>query len=155
MPSTAESAHTWGSEEFAATSETDLVPESSGVIPSRLARDVYWTHNDSGSEHPRVWAFRLSPADRQRHVAHHLGYVELPGASNHDWEDIAAGPGGRIYVFDGGDNPPCKRTGKHIIRFVEPKIDPRRAGRCVNRRLRVDPLRVSRPGRRLPAGVAR
>jgi len=45
------------------------------------------------------------------------------GASNQDWEDIAAGPGKTIYVFDGGDNPPCKRDNKRIHRFVEPSIN--------------------------------
>jgi hypothetical protein len=66
----------------------------------------------------------LSAADRKRRVARHLGYVELTGASSVDWEDIAAGPGGMIYIFDGGNNPPCRRTDKRIHRFVEPAIDP-------------------------------
>ena len=114
----------YGPEEFAALSETALVPECSGVIASRRNKDVYWTHNDSGGDRPRVWAFRLSAADRKRQVAKHLGYVELPGASNVDWEDIAAGQGGTIYVFDGGDNPPCRRDNKRIHRFAEPAIDP-------------------------------
>ena len=114
----------YGPHTFAASSETTLVPESSGVIASRRSPDVFWTHNDSGHPHSRVWAFRLSTADKADGKAKHLGYVELPGASNRDWEDIAAGPGHHIYVLDGGDNPPCKRSNKHIHRFVEPTVDP-------------------------------
>lgn len=114
---------TYAGEQLAALSETALVPESSGVAASPRNPGVYWTHNDSGSERPRVYAFRLSAEDRARKIAKHLGYVELPGASNKDWEDIAAGPDGRFYILDGGDNPPCKRTEKRIIRFAEPRID--------------------------------
>lgn len=114
----------YGYQEFVGLSETDLVPEASGVIASRISRNVFWTHNDSGNQHARVWAFRISDEDHRKHLVKHLGYVELQGASNVDWEDIAAGPGERIYVFDGGNNPPCMRSDKQIIRFVEPKIYP-------------------------------
>lgn len=114
----------YGPHEFAGMSETAFVSESSGVIESRRNPDVFWTHNDSGHPHPRVWAFRLSDKDRAERKAKHLGYVELRGASNLDWEDIAAGPGHRIYILDGGDNPPCKRANKRIHRFIEPAVDP-------------------------------
>jgi hypothetical protein len=107
-----------------AQSETDQVPESSGVVASRVNADLFWTHNDSGRYPPRVYAFRLSAEDRRRGIARDLGYVELAGATLVDWEDIAAGPDDTIYVFDGGDNPPCKRSDKRIYRFREPKIDP-------------------------------
>jgi len=113
----------YGAERFVADAETPLVPESSGVIASRLQADLYWTHNDSGMSHPRVYAFRLSAADRKRRLAKHLGYVELEGASCVDWEDIAAGPDGTIYILDGGDNPPCCRSNKRIYRFKEPAVD--------------------------------
>lgn len=108
----------------AAATETDQAPESSGVVAGRLQSDVYWTHNDSG--HPaRLWVFRLTAADEAAGIARNLGFVDLPGASSVDWEDIAAGPPGDcIYVFDGGDNPPCDRANKRIHRFAEPAIDP-------------------------------
>lgn len=109
---------------FVANSETTFASESSGVVASRKNPWVYWTHNDAGSALPAVWAFRLAPEDKSVGIAKHLGYVELSGASNHDWEDIASGPGGTIYIFDGGDNPPCGRTGKRIHRFMEPTINP-------------------------------
>lgn len=114
----------YGPHVMVATGETDQVTESSGVVASRVSADIFWTHNDSGAAAPKVWAFRLSMADVGTGIARHMGYVELVGASNGDWEDIAAGPGGTIYVFDGGDNPPCNRTNKRIHRFVEPVVDP-------------------------------
>jgi hypothetical protein len=107
---------------FVATAETREVPESSGVVASRRNPGIYWTHNDSGPYPPRVWAFRLAAADRDRKIARHMGWVELPGSRPVDWEDIAWGPGDRIYLLDGGDNPPCDRTDKRILRFVEPAI---------------------------------
>jgi len=114
----------YGPHGFVGVSETTHVPESSGVVAGRRNRDVFWTHNDSGHRHPRIYAFRLSAADKADRKAKHLGYVELPGASNVDWEDISAGPDGTIYIFDGGDNPPCERIDKQIHRFIEPALDP-------------------------------
>jgi hypothetical protein len=111
-------------EQFAALSETALVPENSGLAASRRHRDVFWTHNDSSPGPIRVWVFRLSPADRRKQLARHLGYIELAGIPNKDCEDIAMGPDNMIYLLDGGDNPPCKRTGKRIYRLAEPALDP-------------------------------
>lgn len=114
-----------GSHRWIATSASDAVPESSGVIAARRSRDIYWTHNDSGAYAPQVHAFRLAEADRKTGVARDMGWVELPGAQlrNWEWEDIAAGPGDHLYLFDGGDND-CVRSDKRIIRFVEPVVDP-------------------------------
>ncbi len=133
----------WNPEQLVAVSETTLVPESSGVVAARRSRDVYFTHGDSGSEKPRVWAFRLSQADRRKQVARHLGYVELIGAGNGDWEDIAAGPAGMIYILDGGDNPPCNRKEKRVIRFAEPRIDP--DGRPVALKAKCESIRFEYP----------
>lgn len=114
----------YGDHAIVATSETTSASESSGVVASRKNPGLYWTHNDAGAAAPRVWAFRLTSEDKTVRIAKHLGYVELTEASNTDWEDIARGPNGTIYIFDGGDNPPCGRTGKRIHRFTEPTIDP-------------------------------
>jgi len=116
-------APVYGTHALAAKSQSREVEECSGVAPSHFDADIFWTHNDSGHG-PRVYAFRLSAADRQQKVAADLGYVELRGAPSVDWEDIASGPGNTIYLFDGGDNPPCRRADKCLIRFIEPKIDP-------------------------------
>lgn len=106
-----------------AWSETEMIPESSGVIAAPDLPDIFWTHNDSGSYRPRLWAFRLTIADRQEKVAPHMGWIELTNALLIDWEDIATGPEDFIYVLDGGDRPPCTRTNKRIYRFQQPKID--------------------------------
>ncbi|UCD27754.1 MAG: hypothetical protein JSV03_11680 [Planctomycetota bacterium] len=126
-----------------AMAETKRVPESSGVIASRVSKDIFWTHNDSGRYAPRVWAFRLSKADRTRGVAKHMGYVELVGAAIIDWEDIAVGPKNRIYILDGGDGIPCRRTNKKIYRFVEPRIDP--AGAAIALKKPCDSTRFEYP----------
>ncbi len=115
--------HIYGAHAEVALLESADVQESSGLVASRTSPDIYWTQNDSGGT-PHVWALRLNAADIAAHVARKMGSVYLPSASNVDWEDIAAGPGPRIYVFDGGDNPPCDRTSKRIHRFLEPAIDP-------------------------------
>lgn len=115
--------HIYGTHIEAALLDSADVPESSGLVASRTSPDIFWTHNDSGNA-PRVWALRLNAADMAAGVARSMGYANLQGFSNFDWEDIAVGPGPRVYVFDGGDNPPCSRTDKRIHRFVEPAIDP-------------------------------
>ncbi|GMU23992.1 MAG: hypothetical protein AMXMBFR13_40690 [Phycisphaerae bacterium] len=132
----------YGAHAFVARSETREVKESSGVVASHFHADLFWTHNDSEPV-GRVYAFRLSPEDRRKGVAADVGYVELLGANNKDWEDIAAGPENTIYVFDGGDNPPCNRDEKRIYRFVEPKVEP--AGKRIARQVRCDQIRFEFP----------
>ncbi len=122
-PFTAPVIPIYGGHRIVALAESTAVSESSGVAASRTHPHVYWTHNDSGGAN-RVVAFRLSDDDRTRRVAKDLGYVELTGASNVDWEDIAAGPDRTLYVLDGGDNPPCGRADKRLLRFAEPALDP-------------------------------
>ena len=73
--------------------DTDHLQECSGVIASRVNPDVLWMHDDSGSAGPRVWAVRLDASDLAAGVARELGWVELAGATNDDWEDISGGPG--------------------------------------------------------------
>lgn len=106
-----------------ALSASREVPESSGIAPGR-SPDVFWTHNDSGSHPPRVYAFRLSRKDRSRSLAADLGWVVLQDARMRDWEDLSAGPNRMLYILDGGDDPPCGRDDKEILRFEEPAITP-------------------------------
>ena len=87
------------------------------MVASRANPGLYWTHNDSG-DGPFVYAF-----DRQ---GKSRGVWRVTGASAHDWEDIAAGPGPDprrtyLYVGDIGDNE-AKRSAIDIYRFVEPAI---------------------------------
>ncbi len=146
----------WNTQLYGAHAEAALldsanVSESSGVVASRANPGIYWTHNDSGGT-PNVWIFRLNAADLAAHTAHALGSVYLPSASNVDWEDIAAGPGPSIYVFDGGDNPVCDRTNKRIHRFVEPPIDPN--GAPVTLTPAFDSLRFEYPDTTSPSSPA-
>ena len=114
----------YGSHAQVAMSQTECVPECSGVAASQRFRDIYWVHGDSEEFGVRVWAFRLNAEDRKQGLARDMGYVTLTGAHNRNWEDMALGPNNMLYLFDGGDNPPCKREGKQIIRFAEPTVDP-------------------------------
>jgi hypothetical protein len=72
--------------------------ESSGVVVSLARPGVLWTHNDSGWD-AVLFAVRSTGAL--------LGEVEVQGAGNRDWEDIAFGPcpaGECLYIGDIGDN---------------------------------------------------
>jgi hypothetical protein len=74
--------------------ETATATELSGLVASRSHRGVLWTHNDSGGL-PQLLAIGVDGRLR--------GKLGLIGASNVDWEDIAAA-GGSLYVGDIGDN---------------------------------------------------
>jgi len=97
----------------------DDLKESSGLAASRLRRGIFWTHNDSGHGSD---LYAIDATGRQ------LGKVRIRGASNHDWEDIAAGPcpqggGSCLYIGDTGDNARDDGAGKggknrHVIRLV-------------------------------------
>ncbi len=88
--------------------------ESSGVALSRTSPGVLWSHNDSGGD-AEVFAVEL-PGILS-------GRVDVAGAVNRDWEDIALGkcPTGEcLFIADIGDN-----SGQHenvtIYRVPEPK----------------------------------
>jgi hypothetical protein len=93
--------------------------ETSGVVASRTHDGVLWAHDDSGGG-AEVFALGLDGSDR--------GRVEVSGAGNVDWEDIALLPGrpgapDRLLVADIGDNPGGgSRTAQpvRIHRFDEP-----------------------------------
>ena len=91
------------------------VKESSGLAASRSVPGVYWTHNDSG-DGPFIYAF-----DSRGNTK---GVWRLNGATAHDWEDIAAGPGPipgtkYLYIGDIGDNR-GRRDEIVVYRVVEP-----------------------------------
>ncbi|MBI3358404.1 MAG: hypothetical protein HY201_05210 [Nitrospirae bacterium] len=71
------------------------IDESSGIIKSRHYPNIFWTHNDSGDT-ARIFAVH----EDGKLVAE----VEVAGAENLDWEDIAAGDQGQIYICDIGGN---------------------------------------------------
>lgn len=87
--------------------------EASGVAASRRYPGTLWLHNDSGYS-PYIYA-----ADSTGHV--HTR-VQVVGARNRDWEDIALGPcptGDCIYIADTGDNRLRYATAT-IYRIPEP-----------------------------------
>jgi len=106
---------------------TDGLGESSGVAESRTHPGVYWTHNDSGHG-PDVYAVDVNGRG--------LARVRVEGATNADWEDIAAGrcPAGAgpcLYIADTGDNAHDDDKGgkaphgQHVVRLVvlpEPEL---------------------------------
>ena len=87
------------------------ITESSGLARSTYARDVLWTHNDSG-DGPRVFA--VGPDGQTRAT------VRLDGATAQDWEDISTGRGHSLWVGDIGDNG-RSRSSITVYRFVEPE----------------------------------
>ena len=89
------------------------VGESSGVTASRTMPGRFWTLNDSGNA-PVLFSFDST--------AEPVGFVDLNGATNVDWEAISAGPCSDswcLYVADIGDNRSV-RSSVTIYRVVEP-----------------------------------
>lgn len=98
--------------------------ENSGIVKSRFQDDVYWIQNDSGDE-PRIYAVNeegvVYGADRYEGVSGTL----IAGATNVDWEDIAADASGNILIPDFGNNSNDRRD---LVIYVVP--EPRKeAGR--------------------------
>ena len=93
------------------------VDEISGMVPITGRPDYFWIHNDS-KDAARLFAVRKDGGL--------VAEVELPGASNTDYEDIATGPGSdpdRTYLFiaDTGNNA-LNRTELVIWRLPEPRL---------------------------------
>jgi len=88
----------------------DLIPECSGLIRSPRYAGVFWTHNDSDNP-PQVFA-----VDKTGKL---LRTVDVPGAPNVDWEDIAVDAQGRLIIADIGDNNKARRE-LCIYRLPEP-----------------------------------
>lgn len=94
------------------------VQETSGVAASRAHPGVFWTHNDSGGD-SAIFAIDSAGAI--------LARVRVRGATNRDWEDIAAAPcepgtaAGCLYVADTGDNLE-RRENIVVFRIPEPDL---------------------------------
>jgi len=93
-----------------------FISESSGMVRSRTNPDLFWTHNDSG-DFPRIF-----PVDRDGELI--LTHVKLKGATNRDWEDIAADDSGNLLIADIGNNL-NKRTdlGIYVVEEPDPSAD--------------------------------
>jgi hypothetical protein len=94
--------------------ENAALDETSGLAASRRRPDLLWAINDSGAP-PRLFALGLDGSDR--------GTVELTGAINVDWEDLAAFElDGTPYllVADVGDN--VARRSRVVLYVVEEPV---------------------------------
>lgn len=88
---------------------SDALREASGLVASARHPGHFWLHNDSGDS-PRVIA-----VDSAGHV---VATLNLTGARNRDWEDIAR-RGDTLFVADIGDNQAVHDV-LHIYAIVEP-----------------------------------
>lgn len=99
------------------------VNESSGLARSVRFPGVFWTHNDSG-DWARIFAIRpdgsiVRPA-RQRAFSG----IHVKGAGNADWEDIASGPDGTLYIGSFGNNANKRRDlGIYVVPEPDPTLD--------------------------------
>ncbi len=117
------------------------VNEMSGIAKSVTYQDVWWVHNDSGSD-PRLFAldgkgrvimpdsaraaFRVE--NKKKGGGSEKGKKELwpglevLGAHNVDWEDIAVHDGS-IYIADLGNNLNARRDlGIYVVREPNPRV---------------------------------
>lgn len=85
------------------------VSESSGLA---FDGKLLWTHNDNGNED---LLFGLDPKSGQ--VVRKI-YTE--GTYNKDWEDLAIGPAGQIFIGDLGNNDSSR---KHLTIYWLPSTD--------------------------------
>ncbi|QRR03407.1 PE-PGRS family protein [Dyadobacter sandarakinus] len=77
-----------------------IVDEASGLAASKSMPGFLWTHQDSGAP-PALYL--ISPDGKR------IKTFNIPGAQNHDWEDVAMGPGpvqgvNYLYIGDTGNN---------------------------------------------------
>lgn len=93
-----------------------IIDEASGLAASASMNGYLWTHQDSG------WPASLYLVSGDGKTIKEYG---VPGAANHDWEDVALGPGpqeGVNYLFIGeigNNNLPMTET-NIIYRIPEP-----------------------------------
>ena len=108
----------------AATAPTTLyqlhdprLDELSGIARGIASPGVFWVQNDSGDS-ARIFALDASTGAVR-------GVYRVPGAENHDWEDLAVAPdpAGRpsIWIADIGDND-ANRSEVQVYRVPEPRV---------------------------------
>lgn len=77
--------------------------ENSGTVKSRRIDDLYWTQNDSG-DGPVVYPIHRDGSLWTSERYPEEPGVEIGGAINVDWEDIAVDDEGHLIVCDVGNN---------------------------------------------------
>ena len=100
--------------EPAASFDSPAINESSGLAASRRFPGLYWTHNDSGD------TAVIFAVDREGRLVGKP--VRLLGATNVDWEDIAADGAGNLWIGDFGNNLNSRTD---LCLYVLPEPDPR------------------------------
>lgn len=98
-----------------------LVPEGSALLKSPSHPGVYWTLNDSGNK-PYLFALTrdgklIKPAGAG---ADYKGIL-VAGASNIDWEALAADTSGNLIISDAGNNRNRRRD---LAVYILPEPDP-------------------------------
>ncbi|NOZ74322.1 MAG: hypothetical protein GXO90_02950 [FCB group bacterium] len=91
-----------------------VLPEASGIIPSRITPGIFWLINDSGNP-PALVAM-----DNRGKVITNL---KISGVTNTDWESLTLGPKGKLVIGDLGNNLRL-RTDQALVFMDEP--DPAR-----------------------------
>jgi hypothetical protein len=93
--------------------------EPSGLVKSRLWKDVYWAHNDSGDV-PRIFPMRRDGTmyASERYGAAHG--VHIPDAVNVDWEDITTDDKGNLIIGDFGNSEKNDRRDLCLYFIFEP-----------------------------------
>ncbi len=94
--------------------DAGALTEMSGIVRSTLAPTFFFAFNDSGHD---ASLFAMDSTGGAR------GHVRVTGATNVDWEAMAAGPcadGTCLYVGDVGDND-ARRERVRIWRVPEPR----------------------------------
>lgn len=102
------------------------IDEASGIAVGRTSPGVVYVHNDSGDS-ARFFALDARSGATAATIA-------VPGATSHDWEDIAVAPNaaGRssVWLADIGDNT-LERSRMEVYRVDEPAIAPADRGRTL------------------------
>lgn len=110
------SSDSYSKPQVVGTIRSDEITESSGIAASRCNDGVLWTHNDSGGKN---FIFAINEKGEK------LGTWQVGGATNNDWEDIAAvkDQSGRcfLYIGDIGNNERLKGE-MAIYRIREPAV---------------------------------
>jgi hypothetical protein len=96
------------------------IDEMSGIARSRTYEGVYWVHNDSG-DRARIFPIRLDgsviippfvsrrdSSNRPEDPSVVYEGIQIEGAANIDWEDIAI-DGDTLYIADVGNNANARR----------------------------------------------
>lgn len=92
-----------------------IIDEASGLAPGRNLSGYLWTIQDSGAPN----SVYLISSDGKEIKAYNV-----PGTANHDWEDIAVGPGPKegtnyLYIGDTGNNNKPVTSTNAIYRVPE------------------------------------